>query len=163
MGVHYTRGHATLTESEQPRLLVVEDSSPSSKLILIARVLNVDIERNEILIDAGFGEIYIKPDHDISGINAGDTIFLKTGDLIVYFGEPKYFVEADVVALDYYGCKEPPGEQAVIVKTSDGSLIKLWDNTFQVNRSMLGTKRKLEVECHHIDREIAVLGEKSRG
>ena len=75
--VPYINGEITVLESGEPQLLEndfdAENEEPS-RLTLTARVLEANREDNDLLVDAGFGKIYILPDADVSNVDAGDII-----------------------------------------------------------------------------------------
>lgn len=75
--VPYIDGEITVLESGEPQLLEndfdAENEEPS-RLALTAKVLEANREDNDLLVDAGFGKIYILPDADISNVDAGDII-----------------------------------------------------------------------------------------
>jgi hypothetical protein len=75
--VPYIDGEISVLESGEPQLLendFSEDNEEPSRLTLVARVLESNKEDNDLLVDAGLGKIYILPDADVSGIDAGDII-----------------------------------------------------------------------------------------
>jgi hypothetical protein len=75
--VPYIDGEIAVLESGKPRLLENDYSAENeepSRLTLIADVVESNREDNDLLVDAGFGKIYVLPDADVSNINAGDII-----------------------------------------------------------------------------------------
>lgn len=75
--VPYIDGEMAVLESGEPRLLendFREDSEEPSRPTLIARVVEANREDNDLLVDAGFGKLYVLLDDDVFGIEAGDLI-----------------------------------------------------------------------------------------
>jgi hypothetical protein len=75
--VPYIDGEISVLESGEPRLLKNDFDSNNeepSRLTLVAKVLEANREDNDLLVDAGFGKLYILPDTDVSAVNAGDLV-----------------------------------------------------------------------------------------
>jgi hypothetical protein len=75
--VPYVDGEMVVLDSGEPQLLENDfsaDNEEPSRLTLVAKVLETNREDNDLLVDAGFGKIYILPDADVSSINTGDII-----------------------------------------------------------------------------------------
>lgn len=82
--VCYIDGKITVLERGEPGLLESDfdpQNEAPSKLTLAARILGIDEKDHELLVDAGFGKIYVLPDEDVSGFNTGDIIRFKADRL----------------------------------------------------------------------------------
>ncbi len=78
--VPYIDGEVAVLESGKPQLLDSDFDSEStvpSRVTLIAKVLETSSEDHDLLVDAGFGKIYVIPNGDVSEFSAGDIIKFK--------------------------------------------------------------------------------------
>ncbi len=82
--VPYIEGDVTLLESGEPGP-VGNDFDPQSvtptKLTLIACILEADAEDQGLLVDVGFGELYVIADTGISELDEGDVIRFRASRL----------------------------------------------------------------------------------
>lgn len=75
--VPYIDGEVEKLESGEPRILESDfdwETEEASRLTLTARVLEANTEDHDLLVDAGFGEIYVLPEAGVSGFDVGDII-----------------------------------------------------------------------------------------
>jgi hypothetical protein len=75
--VPYIDGEIALLESGAPRLLENDfdwETQNPSRITMIARVLEINKEDQDMLVDAGFGKLYIIPSDDVSRFTPGDII-----------------------------------------------------------------------------------------
>lgn len=75
--VPYIDGEVTVLESGTPQLLESDfdrESNEPSTATLIGRVMETSSEDHDLLVDAGFGEIYVIPNGDVTEFSAGDII-----------------------------------------------------------------------------------------
>ena len=78
--VPYIDGKVAVLESGKPQLLDSDfdwENEEPSRLTLIAKVLETNREDHDLLVDVGFGEIYVIPNVAVSNFNAGDIIKFK--------------------------------------------------------------------------------------
>ena len=88
--VPYIDGKVAVLESGKPQIVESDfdwESEDPSRLTLIAEVLETNNEDHDMLVDAGFGEIYVLPEKDVSDFKVGDIIKFKAErlDLIEIF------------------------------------------------------------------------------
>ncbi|MBI4833146.1 MAG: hypothetical protein HY801_16645 [Candidatus Lindowbacteria bacterium] len=73
-------GEIAVLESATPGVLD-SDFEPAnvapSKVTLVAKVLDVNEADHDLLVDAGFGQLYVIPHENVSRFNAGDIIKFK--------------------------------------------------------------------------------------
>jgi hypothetical protein len=76
--IPYIDGDIAVLESGTPQLLendFVRESENPSKLTLIAKIIETNVKDHDLLIDVGFGKLYlIPPDGQIERFKAGDII-----------------------------------------------------------------------------------------
>ena len=78
--VRYIDGGVAVLESGTPQLVDNDfewESEAPSRLTLIGEVREVHREDDDLLVNVGFGDIYVIPDEDVSAFNAGDVIKFK--------------------------------------------------------------------------------------
>lgn len=82
--IPYVDGEISILDSGEPGLVECNfewESDTPSRVTVIARVLESSKEDHDLLVDAGFGKIYIIPDEDVSIFKIGDIIKLSTDRL----------------------------------------------------------------------------------
>ncbi len=78
--VRHIDGEIITINSGTPRLVETDfewDSESPSMVTLIAKVLETNVEDHDLLVDAGFGQLYVLPDGKVSTFKAGDLITFK--------------------------------------------------------------------------------------
>lgn len=78
--VPYIDGQISVLESGRPQLLESNfdwESEDPSQLTLIAKILEVNSEDHDLLVDAGIGEIYVLLESDAYNFKTGDIIQFK--------------------------------------------------------------------------------------
>jgi len=82
--VPYIDGEITLLEAGFPCLLENDfdpEGEAPSRLTFIAKVQEANRDDHDLLVDVGFGTIYVLPDHDKFDFKTGDIIRFKAGRL----------------------------------------------------------------------------------
>lgn len=77
-------GDMVVLESGTPGLLENDfdwDSDEPSRVTLIARVLEIDREDRDLLVDAGFGEVHVIAEGAVADFNEGDIVKFKADRL----------------------------------------------------------------------------------
>jgi hypothetical protein len=75
--VPYIDGEIEVLQSREPQLLESnfgQENDDPSEATVIAKVLDINREDQDMLVDAGFGEMYVLMDADKYVLNAGDVI-----------------------------------------------------------------------------------------
>jgi len=78
--VRYIEGEVAVLESGDPQLLDNDfewESEDPSRLMLIGKVLENNSEDYGLLVDVGFGKIFVIPDEDVSAFSECDIIKFK--------------------------------------------------------------------------------------
>jgi hypothetical protein len=78
--VRHINGEIALLQSGKPHIVSNDfawESETASRLTIVGEVVEANTEDHDLLVDVGFGEIYVLPDDEISRFTAGDTIMFK--------------------------------------------------------------------------------------